>query len=297
MNNEIRTIGVLGAGTMGSGIAQVGAQIGGYNIILADIDSKVIDSAVKKIEKNLADFWVSKGKLAEKERDEILLRIKTTVRLEDMKNADYIIEAVPEKLELKLDIFKKLDALCSENVILSTNTSVMSITKMASVTRRPQMVVGMHFSNPAQIMRRLEIIKGLETSEETARIAIDVGRKMGKNPRLTRKDYPGFTGNRLLPLYVNESFNLIDQGVVAAEDLDEGVKEGLGHRMGPLETADLIGLDILLDLTEYLYREYGEKYKPSPLLKKLVEAGHLGRKTGKGVYDYTEGSKKPRILW
>ncbi|MFC1917074.1 3-hydroxyacyl-CoA dehydrogenase family protein [Chloroflexota bacterium] len=289
----MKTIGVIGGGTMGSGIAQTVAQIGKYNVILMDIDQKMVDNALNKIRKNLEDFWVAKDKMTSLERDEVLARIKTTTTLDAMKDADYVIESALENMEVKLDIFRKLDEVCRKDVVLTTNTSALSITKIASVTGRPEKVVGMHFSNPPLIMRRLEIVKGMQTSEETLNVIRAVGTRLEKQAQLVKKDYPGFTGNRFLNVIVMEGFNMLDAGIASAEDIDDGVKLGLGHKMGPLETADLVGLDVVLAISEYLCSEFGERYRPSPLLKKLVEAGYLGRKTGRGVYDYTEGVKKP----
>jgi 3-hydroxybutyryl-CoA dehydrogenase len=291
---EIKTLGIIGSGTMGGGLAQIASQVGKYDVIMIDISDGILEQSMKRIRKSLEDFWVSKGKMTAAELEEVLARIKPKDKLEDLINVDYVIESAPEKLEIKLDIFEKLDNICRPDVILSTNTSGLSVTKIASVTKRPRSVVGMHFSNPVAVMKRLEIVRGLQTSDATVEKAKEVGVRLGKEtPQIVKKDYPGFTGNRLLNLLINEAFNMVDQGVATADDIDTGVKLGLGHRMGPLETADLIGLDVVLDVAENLCREYGPRFMPSLLLKKLVEAGYLGKKTGTGVYDYSTGEKRP----
>ncbi len=281
---QIKRVAVIGAGIMGSGIAQVSAQAG-FQVFVTDLEDKFLQRALDSIRTSLGKMK-GKGKITEAEADRILERIKLTLDLnEAVSNSDLVIEAVPEDLNLKQRIFRQLDDVCLPHTILATNTSTISITAIASATRRPEKVLGMHFANPVPIMKGVELIKGLDTSEETMEIAKKVVEVMGKGYYVC-KDAPGFIGNRTFPLFLNEAFNVLWEGIASAEDIDKGAKLSFDHPMGPLELADLIGLDQLLKGLEYLHKELGEKYRPSPLLKKLVAAGYYGRKAGRGVYEY-----------
>ena len=287
---EIKKVAVLGSGIMGSGIAQVLAQ-SGYQVTMREIEDEALQRGLDSINKNLGRMK-KKGKITEDEADKIGARIKETLNLKEaVSDADLVIEAIPEDLSLKQQTFKVLDEICPSHTILATNTSTISITAIASVTRRPDKVVGMHFANPVPVMKGVEIIRGLDTSEETLRTAKKVIRMMGKQ-YYTAKDAPGFVGNRAFPLFLNESFNVLWEGIGDAEAIDMCSKLSFGHPMGPLELADLIGLDQLLKGLEYLHGEFGDKYLPSPLLKQLVSAGYYGRKTGRGVYKYDERGMK-----
>lgn len=281
----IKKIGVIGAGIMGSGIAQVAAQAG-YQVTMRDVESKFIERGFDAIRKSLG-LMKEKGKITAEEVDKVLARIKGTLNLEEAtKNADLIIEAIVENLEMKKQLFKDLDAMCPPPTILATNTSSLSITAIASATKTPERVIGMHFSNPVPVMMGVELIKGRDTSEETLEIAKEVSRRMGKDFFIAA-DFPGFAGNRLLPLFINEAFYVVWQGIATPEDMDKMCKLMLRHPMGPFELADFTGLDTILSILEYLHKEMDEKYRPCPLLKQLVAAGHYGRKTGRGVYKYT----------
>lgn len=280
---NIQKIAVIGAGTMGGGIAQVAAQ-SGYEVILEDMKEEYLKAGFAKIKKRL-EKRIGEGKLENREKDRILSNIKTTANLESCKDADLIIEAVTEKEDVKKQIFQSLDALCDEETIFATNTSSISITRLASITERPDRFVGMHFMNPAYIMKLVEVVKGLHTSDETVDIIIAVAGIMGKIPVVVN-DFPGFVSNRVLMPMINDAIYCLQEGVASRENIDSIMKLGANHPMGPLELADLIGLDICLEILEVLQSELGEKYRPCPLLRKMVAGGKLGRKSGEGFYDY-----------
>ncbi|WP_068549747.1 3-hydroxyacyl-CoA dehydrogenase family protein [Thermosulfidibacter takaii] len=283
---DIKVIGVCGAGTMGSGIAQVAAT-SGFQVILRDISDEALERGLNIIKKSLGRI-VKKGKMAQEQADEILGRIKTTKDLADMKDADYVIEAVFEKMEIKKEIFGELDEITRPEVVLATNTSSLSITEIAASTSRPDKVVGMHFFNPVPVLPLVEIVQGLTTSDETVELAYQLAKKMGKSPIKT-KDQPGFIVNRILVPYMNEAAWAYMEGVGSVEEIDEAMKLGANMPIGPLALIDLVGVDITLDVLEVLYREFGDpKFRPAPILRQMVRAGHLGRKTGKGFYTYED---------
>lgn len=277
-------IAVIGAGTMGNGIAQVCAAAG-HDVVMRDIEQKFLDRGFSIIEKSLSKF-VEKQKISEKEKEDILSRIQGTLDLQDIKDAGFVIEAATENLNLKKDIFRELDALAPYDVILATNTSSLSITEIAAVTSRPDKVIGMHFMNPVPLMKLVEIIRALTTSDETTGKTVELAKQLGKTP-VEANDYPGFISNRILCPMINEAVFCLYEGIGTEEAIDTVMKLGMNHPMGPLALADLIGLDVVLAVMNVLYEGYKDsKYRPCPLLVKRVEAGHLGRKTGKGFYEY-----------
>ena len=283
---DIKKVMVIGAGQMGNGIAQVSAQTG-WETIQYDINMELVNKGIAVIDKNLSRN-VSKGKMAEDEKNAILGRVKPSVSLGDAADCDLIIEAIIENFAIKEKVFKELDRITPAHTILATNTSSLPITRIAAVTSRPEKVIGMHFMNPVPVMKLVEIIRGLATSDEVYEIIEKASIQMGKVP-VWCQDVPGFVSNRVLQVMINEALWELYEGVAPAENIDNIRKLGMNHPMGPCSLADLIGLDTVLSILNVMYEGYGDpKYRPSPLLKQYVQAGWLGRKTGKGIYDYAK---------
>lgn len=282
---NIKTIGVVGAGTMGSGIAQVAAQAG-YNVIIRDVDRQFVDKGLNVIKKNL-ERDKEKGKRTEDEVSTTWARLSGTVDVSALASCDFIIEAAVEQMDIKKEIFRELDSVCRPDVILATNTSGLSISEIAAATGRPYKVIGMHFFNPVPVMKLVELVRGAETDEETFEIAAALVESFGKEA-ICVEEAPLFAVNRILVPMLNEAMFVLMEGIASMEDIDKGMRLGANHPIGPLALSDMIGLDILLSVMETLYRETGDsKYRPCPLLRKMVRAGHLGRKSGRGFYNYS----------
>jgi len=282
--DAIRTVAVLGAGTMGNGIAHVFAR-GGYNVILRDVEERFLDNAIDTIAKNL-DREVKKGKIPEGDKSRVLGRVHTTTDMSEIGRADFAVEAVPERLDLKLSVLREADKLLGPEVILASNTSSISITTLAAATSRPGRFVGMHFMNPVPVMVLIEVIRALQTSDETFHTTMALCERLEKKP-VAVNDAPGFVSNRILMPMINEAAFAVMEGVATAESVDAVMKLGMNHPMGPLELADFIGLDVCVDILDVLYSGFGDsKYRASPLLRKMVAAGWLGRKSGRGFYTY-----------
>ena len=286
---EVKKVAVLGAGLMGHGIAQVAAQVAKYDVSLRDVKQEFLENGMNMIKKSLQSF-LKRGKISEKEVEETLKRIHPTLDLKEaVTDADLVIEAVPENVELKKKMYSEVEKFAPEDALIGSNTSSISITELASSTRRPERFCGMHFFNPPQLMRLIEIIRGVKTSDETINAIVEVTKRMGKEPVVVNKDCPGFVVTRVLIPALNEAMYLVWEGIAEPEDIDKAIKLGLNWPMGPFTLLDYLGLDTVLSITGVFQNEIGDpKYRPCPLLRQMVKAGLLGRKTGKGFYDWTE---------
>jgi 3-hydroxybutyryl-CoA dehydrogenase len=277
-------IAVVGSGTMGNGIAQVFAQRG-HSVILRDLDQAILDRARKQMERNLSRL-IEKETISNADKSSTLARIRCVTEVKDLTAADFVIEAVVEDVEVKTQLFRELDEVCKPETILASNTSSISITRLGSATRRPEKVIGMHFMNPVPVMPLVEVIRGQATTDQTLRTVVQLARALGKTP-VEVNDYPGFVSNRILMPMINEAIFAVHEGVASAEAIDQVMKLGMNHPMGPLTLADFIGLDVCLAIMEVLQDGFGDsKYRPCPLLKRMVAAGWLGRKTGRGFFTY-----------
>ena len=283
---NIRLAGVVGAGTMGHGIAQVLVR-NKYSVVLHDTTQELVGRGAEKISRGLARH-VEKGRMTAEEKQQAESRLKTTTKLSDLASSDIVIEAVTEKFEVKAQVFRSLEGICRPETLFASNTSSISITRLAGVTGRPAQFVGLHFFNPVPVMKLVEVVAGLDTAEETVAAAEQIAASVGKTP-IRAKDFPGFVSNRLLMPMINEAAFAVMEGVAEPEGVDGVMKLGMNHPMGPLELADLIGLDVCLDIMRVLYEGFHDsKYRPCPLLERMVEAGRLGRKSGKGFYNYAK---------
>jgi 3-hydroxybutyryl-CoA dehydrogenase len=288
---DIKTIGVIGAGAMGRGIAYA-AALAGYRTVLEDVSTEMREQGCSYILQTLEE-GVSRGKVTAEQKERALANLSTARSVEDVcREADLLIEAVPEEMEVKLEIFTIFDKFAKPGAILASNTSSLSVTEMASITFRAEDCIGMHFFNPVPTMKLLEIVRALETSEATLQTCVEVGRRMGKEVVVIRES-PGFVTSRISAMIGNEAFYMLQEGIASAADIDKALKLGLNHPMGPFELVDLVGLDVRLNILEYLHKTLGEKYRPCPLLAQYVKAGRTGRKSGRGVFEYgKEGAKK-----
>jgi 3-hydroxybutyryl-CoA dehydrogenase len=285
-SESIRTVAVLGAGTMGNGIAHVFARAG-YDVILRDVEQRFLDRGLEIISKNL-DREIKKAKLTEAEKPAVLAKIRATTDMSAVARADFAVEAVPERLELKLAVLREVDAVLPAGAILASNTSSISVTTLAAATKRPERFIGMHFMNPVPVMSLVEVIRAIQTSDETFSTTISLCEKLGKKP-VPANDAPGFVSNRVLMPMINEAAFCVMEGVATAESVDQVMKLGMNHPMGPLELADFIGLDVCVDILDVLHKGFGDpKYRACALLRKLVAAGWLGRKSGRGFYNYAQ---------
>jgi 3-hydroxybutyryl-CoA dehydrogenase len=285
MNMEIKMIGVVGAGQMGSGIAEV-ALTSEFSVLMRDVTAEAVQKGESRIIRDF-DRRIEKGKMTVPEKEANLRRLTTTTKLQDFNQCDFVIEAVVENVPLKWDVFRTLDESTRKETILASNTSSISITRIASVTKKPDRVIGMHFFNPAPVMKLIEIVRGLVTSDETFRVTRELSLKLGKTP-FEANDFPGFVSSRLIFSYMNEAVTTLYEGLGKAEEIDAIMKMGANHPMGPLALADLVGLDTVLSVMRVLQEAFGDKYRPCPLLAKYVDAGYLGVKTGRGFYLYNK---------